>query len=261
MYKETKNDMINIQRIVLITIALLFFFGDSHGQQNVSTSGIIQFQKKVNNHAQFKNMFDDQTPQGKRLIDNFTKMTEPFDTFYFSLEYADNNTLYKSEEYVESRNILSEITAQNAVFTDLDQKHAISAMTIFDKKINMDEKTMSIKWKLTDETRNIAGYNCIRANGVFGDSIYVVAFYTEDIALSGGPEHFNGLPGMILGIALPHDHVTWFATKVYKRSTSGPVQREFGGAKISRSEIPGYLKKAVIPKIKIKEEMFDRIMY
>lgn len=261
MYKETKNDMINIQRIVLITIALLFFFGDSHGQQNVSTSGIIQFQKKVNNHAQFKNMFDDQTPQGKRLIDNFTKMTEPFDTFYFSLEYADSNTLYKSEEYVESRNILSEITAQNAVFTDLDQKHAISAMTIFDKKINMDEKTMSIKWKLTDETRNIAGYNCIRANGVFGDSIYVVAFYTEDIALSGGPEHFNGLPGMILGIALPHDHVTWFATKVYKRSTSGPLQREFGGAKISRSEIPGYLKKAVIPKIKIKEEMFDRIMY
>lgn len=261
MYKETKNDMINIQRIVLITIALLFFFGDSHGQQNVSMSGIIQFQKKVNNHAQFKNMFDDQTPQGKRLIDNFTKMTEPFDTFYFSLEYADNNTLYKSEEYVESRNILSEITAQNAVFTDLDQKHAISAMTIFDKKINMDEKTMSIKWKLTDETRNIAGYNCIRANGVFGDSIYVVAFYTEDIALSGGPEHFNGLPGMILGIALPHDHVTWFATKVYKRSTSGPLQREFGGAKISRSEIPGYLKKAVIPKIKIKEEMFDRIMY
>lgn len=261
MYKETKNDMINIQRIVLITIALLFFFGDSHGQQNVSTSGIIQFQKKVNNQAQFKNMFDDQTPQGKRLIDNFTKMTEPFDTFYFSLEYADNNTLYKSEEYVESRNILSEITAQNAVFTDLDQKHAISAMIIFDKKINMDEKTISIKWKLTDETRNIAGYNCIRANGVFGDSIYVVAFYTEDIALSGGPEHFNGLPGMILGIALPHDHVTWFATKVYKRSTSGPLQREFGGAKISRSEIPGYLKKAVIPKIKIKEEMFDRIMY
>lgn len=253
--------MINIQRIVLITIALFSFFGKSQGQQNVSTSGIIHFQKKVNNHAQFKNMFDDQTPQGKRLVDNFTKMTEPFDTFHFSLEYADNNTLYKPEDYFESKNILSEITAQNTVFTDLDQKHAVSAMTIFDKKINMDEEPMAIKWKLTDETRNIAGYNCIRANGVFGDSIYVVAFYTEDIALSGGPEHFNGLPGMILGIALPHDHVTWFATKVEKRSTSDSLHREFAGAKISRSEIPTYLKKAVIPKIKIKEEMFDRIMY
>lgn len=46
------------------------------------------------------------------------------------------------------------------------------------------------------------------------DSIYVVAFYTDEIAVSGGPESFSGLPGMILGVALPHDHINWFATKV-----------------------------------------------
>jgi GLPGLI family protein len=46
------------------------------------------------------------------------------------------------------------------------------------------------------------------------DSIYVVAFYTDEILTSGGPESFSGLPGMILGVALPHQHVTWFATKV-----------------------------------------------
>jgi GLPGLI family protein len=46
------------------------------------------------------------------------------------------------------------------------------------------------------------------------DSIYVVAFYTEEIPVSGGPESFCGLPGMILGVALPHENVTWFATKV-----------------------------------------------
>ena len=46
------------------------------------------------------------------------------------------------------------------------------------------------------------------------DSIYVVAFYTDEILTSGGPESFSGLPGMILGISLPHEHVSWFATKV-----------------------------------------------
>ena len=25
---------------------------------------------------------------------------------------------------------------------------------------------------------------------------------------------FSGLPGMILGIALPHQHISWFATRV-----------------------------------------------
>jgi GLPGLI family protein len=46
------------------------------------------------------------------------------------------------------------------------------------------------------------------------DSIYVVAFYTDEILAEGGPESFTGLPGMILGISLPHEHVSWFATKV-----------------------------------------------
>ena len=71
-----------------------------------------------------------------------------------------------------------------------------------------------IKWKITDETRVIAGFNCRRANGIMMDSIYIVAFYTDEILTTGGPESFSGLPGMILGVALPHEHITWFATKV-----------------------------------------------
>jgi len=46
------------------------------------------------------------------------------------------------------------------------------------------------------------------------DSIYVVAFYTDEIPVSGGPESFTGLPGMILGVALPHENITWFAKMV-----------------------------------------------
>jgi GLPGLI family protein len=46
------------------------------------------------------------------------------------------------------------------------------------------------------------------------DSIYVVAFYTDEILTTGGPESFSGLPGMILGVSLPHQHISWFATKV-----------------------------------------------
>ncbi|RYG04202.1 MAG: GLPGLI family protein, partial [Chitinophagaceae bacterium] len=71
-----------------------------------------------------------------------------------------------------------------------------------------------INWKITDETREIAGYECRRANAIIMDSVYVVAYYANQIAVSGGPESFAGLPGMILGLALPHENITWFATKV-----------------------------------------------
>jgi GLPGLI family protein len=57
------------------------------------------------------------------------------------------------------------------------------------------------------------------------DSVYVVAFYTDQIAVSGGPESFSGLPGMILGVALPHDNITWFATSVADKPISAALMK------------------------------------
>ena len=46
------------------------------------------------------------------------------------------------------------------------------------------------------------------------DSIFVVAFYTDEIVSTGGPESFQGLPGMILGVVIPKMYTNWYATKV-----------------------------------------------
>jgi GLPGLI family protein len=45
------------------------------------------------------------------------------------------------------------------------------------------------------------------------DSVYVIAYYTDAILADGGPEGFNGLPGMILGVVMPRLNMTYFATK------------------------------------------------
>ena len=42
----------------------------------------------------------------------------------------------------------------------------------------------------------------------------MIAWYADDILTKGGPESFNGLPGMILGVAIPHEHITIFAQQV-----------------------------------------------
>jgi GLPGLI family protein len=73
---------------------------------------------------------------------------------------------------------------------------------------------MKIEWKITNENREIAGYNCRKAVGkIFGD-VYVFAFYTDEIMISGGPCSINGLPGMILGLTIPRLHTSFVATKV-----------------------------------------------
>ncbi len=71
-----------------------------------------------------------------------------------------------------------------------------------------------IDWKIGSEIRKIAGFDCRKAVGKIMDSIIVIAFYSDEIIPSGGPESFTGLPGMILGLAIPRMHATWYATKL-----------------------------------------------
>jgi GLPGLI family protein len=120
------------------------------------------------------------------------------------------------------------VSQPNTVFIDFDKNAVTIQKEYAEKTLLVKDTIRRIKWKLTDETQVVAGYTCKRANGLMLDSVYIVAFYTDDIHLSGGPESFNGLPGMILKLALPHDNISWVATKV--------------------TELPADTKKLVPPK-------------
>ena len=85
---------------------------------------------------------------------------------------------------------------------------------VFEETFLVQDSLVKIKWKLTADTRLIAGFECRKAIGIIDDSIAVFAFYTDEILITGGPEGIQGLPGMILGVGIPRLHTTWFATKV-----------------------------------------------
>jgi GLPGLI family protein len=86
---------------------------------------------------------------------------------------------------------------------------------VFDNTYLLTGALMNINWKLSpNETREIAGFNCRKATGIIFDSVYVFAFYTDEITTPGGPMGIHGLPGMILGITIPRMFSSWIATKL-----------------------------------------------
>ncbi|MEO8584155.1 MAG: GLPGLI family protein, partial [Flavitalea sp.] len=103
---------------------------------------------------------------------------------------------------------------ENVVVNDMSKGLSNSQKQVFEKKFVINDSLSKMKWKISPETRTIAGFECRKAVGIMCDSVYVVAFYTEEIPVSSGPESFNGLPGMILGIVIPRLYTTWFATKL-----------------------------------------------
>ena len=90
-----------------------------------------------------------------------------------------------------------------------------------DEKYIISDTLNNITWRFTDEYRDIAGFECRRVNGSTPDSLYLVAFYTDQIPVSAGPALSSGLPGMIMGLAIPEMHIQYWATKVdYTNDTS-----------------------------------------
>jgi GLPGLI family protein len=206
----------------MIRIAFILMLGALAGrplraQNNIFLSqGKIEYERRINQFAQREEMRD---PGDDDSWADFEKkvMGSKFKTDYFDLLFTRTKTLYKpGRESPDKPNpFFNDPPAhENIVFEDLDGGKTVGQKAVFEQTFLIQDTLRHIKWKITDETRVIAGFNCRRANGIMMDSIYIVAFYTDEILTTGGPESFTGLPGMILGVALPHEHITWFATKV-----------------------------------------------
>ena len=202
--------------IFLVALSNKLFAQHAH----FTTSGTIEFERKTNMYAIIPKFINkDNEAWLNPLFDAYKKAQPQFKVSKSVLSFSNNKTLFTpaEEEIVSGAGYFANApfaTQNNTIYSDLDAKTGVFQKKVFDELFLVKDSTRKIKWKITDETREIAGYNCRRANAIMMDSIYVVAFYTTDIPVSGGPESFNGLPGMILGVALPHENIAWFATKV-----------------------------------------------
>jgi len=192
---------------LIAVIACISVFTTATSQQFI-TKGKIEFERKTNQHA-----FMDEN----NMWDAMAKKNLPkFITYYFDLNFDNGRSLYKAgrDADVQKQKYWGIFAADNVVSSNLDSNTSVIQKSIYGDTYLLTDSIRNIKWKITTEMRKIAGFNCRKAVGKVMDSIIVIAFYTDEITPGGGPETFAGLPGMILGIAIPRMHTTWYATKL-----------------------------------------------
>ncbi|MDB5196421.1 MAG: hypothetical protein JWP88_792 [Flaviaesturariibacter sp.] len=169
----------------------------------------IEFEKTLNVPAYYKELDGDWFEQIKdRLPQNVIS--------YHDFIGDSSRSIYKPgrEVAIDPKFWFRPVADKNIVYADYKTGRAISQKPVFEETFLVEDSFSKIKWKLTPDTRTIAGYDCRKAIGILDDSIAVFAFYTDEITITGGPEGIHGLPGMILGVGVPRLHTTWFATKV-----------------------------------------------
>jgi len=167
---------------------------------------------------------------------------------YFDFIGDTTHSIYKPGKEVayDPRAFLQGIADKNVVYNDYRTHSTITQKPVFEETFMVQDSLVKIKWKLTPDTRTIAGFDCRKAIGFIDDSIAVFAFYTDEILINAGPESANGLPGMILGMGVPRIHTTWFATRVEVNGVDlRKVTPATKGKKVDRKTMIGSIDKVL----------------
>ena len=140
-----------------------------------------------------------------------------FKSSFFKLSFDGNRTQYVFDHY-DDKDKIPEFLRQNdeksAWEHDFEKSTYVSNKELFGALFSIRDSIPKIKWKLSNENRIISGYNCRKATGIIMDSVYVFAFYTDEITTPGGPATIHGLPGMILGLTIPRLFTSFMAVDI-----------------------------------------------
>lgn len=205
--------------------------------------GKIEYEKKTNQHK----LIEDEAEN--IWYQEMMKTMPKFTSDYYELIFNSNQTAYKLiKENPENKYVLfgTKPSETDVTLADLQNGLLSSQKDIFENTYLINDSLPHFNWKISMETREIAGFECRKAITKICDSVYVVAFYTDQIAVSAGPESFGGLPGLILGLAVPRLYTTWFATKLELiEPNKNQLNPSLKGKKVNRNQVLNEIKKGM----------------
>lgn len=171
--------------------------------QDIITSGKIVYERRTNLEKRYtdKRMRKMITEENKIKMESFS--------FYFN----DTASVFKP--------ILSDVqdpmgwmTSKNSYLQSLKTEKQLIVFNLFGQNTYIKDSLPQRNWKITENKRNICGYECRKAIYQKNDSTRIYAWYSPDIVPSVGPEGFCGLPGTILGVATEDGGIIYFAKTV-----------------------------------------------
>ncbi len=165
------------------------------------------------------------------------------------LKFNAEEALFQQEESMANDNeidlerIAGSVGVNGKYYTNLKEGIALQQLE-FDKTWLIEENIKDLKWKITGETKEIAGYQTRKATTVIDLNSKVkgkiIAWFATDLPYQFGPIDMRGLPGLILG--LERNHYYFYADEVNLKEKDLKIKRLTKGKKVSREEYNQHLK-------------------
>lgn len=195
-------------KTILSLIFILIFSASELSAQQFINKAVVEYEVKTNIKKTMGN--DSWDEKLKELMPQFK-------TGYYQYSFADNKSIFKFDHWEANLKIpeyLRRNDEDNIWYFDHTNNKFSMQKSVYGTSFITDDTIPVIKWKISNESRVIAGFNCRKAEGIINDSVYVFAFYSDEIVIPGGPCSINGLPGLVLGMTIPRMYTSWIATKI-----------------------------------------------
>ena len=246
-----------MKKIFIVAFSVLIFSSGAFAQ---NTSGIVKFNRKkewVKLLDKLPWLSEEERDRSRRTWGSRKGDGVPYElhfdgdkSIYFEPE-RDNEFGYswKSEEYKIIRDYEKE-ESRDYIET-LDKKYIVEDLPIY-------------KWKIHNEIKEVAGYLCMKAetyNPVMDQVVF--AWFSDAIPVSGGPEGYYGLPGMILELNIDDGTVVVTATDVEISTTTVelPIPKKMKGKKIARADLDKRLTEFISKSKETERNPFWNIRY
>jgi GLPGLI family protein len=182
----------------------------------------------------------------------------------FELTFGNNQSLWKHVDEEENNDefggggmqIRMVGPGQNDVlFCDFNNARRIEQRELFDKKFVVEDTIRKLNWKLTGESQTFLGHPCQKAtaqritqrmqmtidNGKMerkevADTNNIVAWFTNDIPVSAGPEVQGQLPGLILALDINDGRMVYKVLEMSPKVDLASIKEPTKGKKVTPAQ-------------------------
>jgi GLPGLI family protein len=230
-----------MKKLTIFLVLLSSLLSSANGQARFYAAIKVEYEKTVSVRQLMKEL-----QEGNSWYEQNKEKYPVSYLSYYEFTGDTSRSIYKpgKELPIDPRAWYRPVADKNVVYNDYKKGITISQKPVYEETFLLEDSLLKIKWKITNDIRTIAGFECRKAVGILNDTIAVFAFYSDELMINGGPEGINGLPGMILGMGIPRLHATWFATKVeVLDGNAKPIIAPTKGKKVDRSVLMTRLRK------------------
>ncbi len=181
----------------------------------------------------------------------------------YDLFYQDGKSVYTAHQSDDNEG-WSWRNDDYLIIRDVPNNESTDWMTVIGKNYVISGDMPKYKWKILNEIKEVEGYLCMKATTIDPiKEVTVIAWFTNELPVSAGPEGFSGLPGLILAIEYENEEATVLATNVVVSPDpiELPIPKKMKGKKISREEYEKMVKEFILKAYEREDNPYWNVRY